>query len=694
MKINEITYVNAIRWLAYGALAVPLVFSVYFYPSHIALQTFLFRTIVEAMGVAYVALLLKNNSFAPKSSAVLWAFAAFLFVSFFSAFIGEGIYRSFFSDFERHWGVATLAHFFLFFVVLASVFRGAVEWKRLRAVSVGVSILVAAYGLYQFFSADIGRAYSTVGNPAFFAAYLLLNAVIAISLISERFSVFWAGVAAVNSVAALLTATRGAMFAFFAGVAVFGLGYFLFIHTKVEHPNRRRSYLRMYVLVAVALATLLGAGYLARESVIMRAYGLNRLFSVSLSEVTAKTRLYAWQAGWNGFMEQPFFGFGPEHFNIVFNKYFNSDYYTYEKSETEFDRAHNIFFEQFATGGIAGLAAYLALFAAMLFTAARLAKNGRMSAHAATAIFAFAVVYAAQGLLAIDVLTSFLPFSLVLGYLASLEQDETTRRNERDSNSARSFVDIITIVFVCAVGVYCAWTVNIKPALANRAFSDAHAAGERLSLGDPKEVIGAAVRHYQKAISYDTYGRETVRADLARFTIDAYGAWGRNAEGFQNALLPFAFREAEENIKENPRNYLYYYHLARLYAIRALISGYKDAALERIFAEANSLAPFRLELPFAEAHIALVRNNFDDAAARALAGIARNKKFADFYRIAFLSFSMKGDEENAFQSLDEGAENGLLLIEKEVGWLASRYEREGMTEKADALRKRFPLLLK
>ena len=77
--MSDTTIVTIIKWLAGVALCVPLVFSVYFYPSHIAPQTFLFRLIVEAMLFAYLVLVLRNSAYAPKLSDVLG---------------GCGIYRS------------------------------------------------------------------------------------------------------------------------------------------------------------------------------------------------------------------------------------------------------------------------------------------------------------------------------------------------------------------------------------------------------------------------------------------------------------------------------------------------------------------------------------------------------------------------------------------------------------------------
>ena len=47
--MNEQTLINWIKWIAMAVLCVPLVFSVYMYPSHAAPQTFLFRALVEAV---------------------------------------------------------------------------------------------------------------------------------------------------------------------------------------------------------------------------------------------------------------------------------------------------------------------------------------------------------------------------------------------------------------------------------------------------------------------------------------------------------------------------------------------------------------------------------------------------------------------------------------------------------------------
>ncbi len=698
--MNESSLVYSIRWLAYAALAVPLLFSVYFYPSHIAPQTFLFRIIVEMMVVAWAALVLKNSSFLPKSSFLAWAFSLFVGALFLSSFLGMDAYRSFFSDFERHWGVVTVLHFFLFFLVLSSAFKDAASWLKFIAVSVGVSAVAAAYGLWQFFFAEVGRAYSTVGNPSFLASYLLLNAVLALWLVFGsglpshqsnggrigRGGWVWGGVALLNSAVALSTGTRGAAVALVAGTLVLLAGYLLF--GRKAHEARK-----WFLAAAAAGLVLVGALFVFRESEFAKQRGLERIFQVSLSEVTIKTRILSWRAGWEGFLEKPLTGAGPEHFNVVSNKHFRSDFYTYETAETEFDRAHNVFVEQLTTAGIIGLFSYLMLFGAMWW-----------AGRAQVLLWVFLAVYAVQGMFGVDVFTSFLPLVVVAGYLLARRDGSEPLMDKGDSGKAvksqnaasqAGFLDACAVLVVAAAMAYAAWVVNVKPALADMAFSDAHAEFQELGAREPQETIESAIGHYQKALGFDTYGRSTIRASLGRFALSAFGTFGRDAPGFRDELLPFAFAEAQKNVAEHPHNYLYHSLLANLYTVRYLLSETADPELEKSLEDARALAPERLELPLASAQLALAKGDVDAAIAEAEAGSAKNGRFPGFSRVAFLGYSIKGDAEGAFGAFDRGlAQNGIVpLNEREARWILSQYEQRGMSDKARALRERFPEFL-
>lgn len=643
---------NSIRWLIYAALAVPLLFSVYFYPSHAAPQTFLFRLIVEVMAVLWVALLLRDSSFLPRSTPLLWAFGAFIGASVLSAALGADPYRSFFSDFERHWGVVTLAHIFLFFVIAASVFRDPASWRLFFMVSAGVSALVALYGTYQFFFLEEGRAYSTIGNAGFLANYLLLNAVLALFLYSEKEKArwLWGGVVVVNAAAALMTGTRGATVALFAGIAVLCVAA---LFSRFFAQNRKN---RMFVVVAAALV-LFGALLVLVNSEAVRQSDVGRALHISFSDTTANTRLLAWRAGMEGFLDHPLFGSGPELFGMSLNTHFPPEFYTYVSTETGFDRAHNVFVEQLVVAGAFGLLAYLSLFGALLW-------EGRRRVLA----YVFVAVYAAQGFFGIDVLTSFVPLALVMGYFAAhLAGNPISRVTERRDGLQSA----LTIGLVAVAGCAVAWTVNVKPLAANMAFSDAHAVRQDIGSLDAKEAIDSAQARYQKALGKNSYGNETIRESLVAFTLDAYRTFGRNAEGFKDSLLPFALKQARVNIAEHPYNYFYYYHLARLYTIHIVLGGTADETTERLAAQGETWGPERLELPFAFSQLALVKGDFDGAIARADAGIEKNKQFADFYRVAFLAYNLKGDPEHARRYLEEGAAHGLELSSSEKQFLTN-----------------------
>ncbi|MEK7494001.1 MAG: O-antigen ligase family protein, partial [Patescibacteria group bacterium] len=387
--MSDNTLVAIIKWLAGAALCVPLVFSVYFYPSHIAPQTFLFRLIVEVMLFVYLLLVLRNSAYAPKLSLMFWAIAAFIGAQALAGVFGVDPLQSFFSDFERHWGFITIIHFFVFFVIVSTVVREERSWRWLLAVSVGTSALTAGYGMYQFFFEDIGRIYSTIGNAGFFATYLLLNAAIALWLaLGAFFSRPWrfvlGGIAIVNIVVSMLTSTRAAMLALVAGIVVMGCGYVFWY----EHKTKR---LKMFLASLLIVFVLVGGAVLALAHTNFGVKtGISRLAIFSLSDVTTRTRLFAWQAGREGFFDAPLLGAGPENFKVVFNKYFDPGFYTYEIGETEFDRAHNIFIEQLATSGGIGLLAYIGMFVVFLYLLWRGMRAGAFGAHTLIILAAFA----------------------------------------------------------------------------------------------------------------------------------------------------------------------------------------------------------------------------------------------------------------------------------------------------------------
>ncbi len=86
-------------------------------------KNFAFRILVEIAAASWVMLMILDKGFRPKKSALLWVYAAFVFVLLLADIFSVNITRSFFSNFERMEGFISHAHLFLYFLMLITLFK-------------------------------------------------------------------------------------------------------------------------------------------------------------------------------------------------------------------------------------------------------------------------------------------------------------------------------------------------------------------------------------------------------------------------------------------------------------------------------------------------------------------------------------------------------------------------------------------
>jgi len=92
---------------------------------------------------------------------------------------------------------------------------------------------------------------------------------------------------------------------------------------------------------------------------------INQLSQNYFGVSTIHGRVVVWQTAWQGFLDRPLLGWGPENFELAFAKFYNPCQGSAEcAGEVWFDRAHNIIFDTLVSGGVIGFAAYLAIFGA------------------------------------------------------------------------------------------------------------------------------------------------------------------------------------------------------------------------------------------------------------------------------------------------------------------------------------------
>ncbi len=458
-KLMRFSFERIAKWYLYVAVfSVVIVMNSIFFP-FIGGKDFFFRFVVElalACMVLWWAFEAKSGD-AKKRIAVLFKKPLVITVTAFAAIFelaclfAYDMHAAFWSNYERGEGGFQMLHYYLFFLLLVLIFTDEKEWKNLFKFSLiagGLMILYGIAGNYSisgFIGAYAGttppagwwhvlvdnRFEGSLGNSAYVDAYLLFSmfyigylwtsARIAGTL--KRSGVWlYSILLAVALFFFVIGQTRGAFLGLVAGILA-AVVYMVFAS---------RGTARKWGLAALCLLLILGAGvYAVRNTKFVQSFPEGRLLQLSLSDATAQSRLWVWGEAWQGFLERPVLGWGPENFTAVFDKFFNPKFYTPgQNNETWFDRAHSIYFDYLSETGILGLIAYLAIFVALFWGLAKRirkdkAEGGhRMALKLQHSLFiAIPIAYLVQGVAIFDVfpmyICTFTMFAFVAYYVSA-----------------------------------------------------------------------------------------------------------------------------------------------------------------------------------------------------------------------------------------------------------------------------------
>ncbi len=556
-----------------------IVFRDFISPFHFG-KVVVFRSLIEILGAAYLILVLKDRSYLPRKDKLFWAF--FLFVLAFSLTTLTSIlpYSSFWGSLERMGGLWTFWHYFLFFVILTSVFTKKEHWQKLFSLSILAGVLSAFYGFGQktnidFFLGSGGREriFGTLGNAALFAGYELL--IVFLSLImylnpggSRNRRTFYLFAFVVASIAVLMTAVRGSVLGWAVGMTIFA---FLWM----RHQKSRAGKLAFKTLIGLILL-FIAFSFLFRDSSIVKdSRYLSRITNLSFTSVTVQTRVWAWQAGLKGWGENTktiLLGWGPENFNIPFSKHFNPKFFVGSGSETLFDRAHNMFVEILVTMGLIGLLAYINIFVALFVSLKKLLKNDNFPVYGAGLISAI-VAYIIHNSFIFDTSANFIVFFTVMGFVSYLNIDREEKMPViRPIMASRSLINAVAIILSLLTPILI-YKTNVLAAKANYATTRA------LVRGWAGDFNGALAKH-KESLAYDVPGKYEYRHRLAQYLVGRGGPSSKEERVRQ--AYGFTLTEVDKNIKENPVDYLPYLYGSRLNIILGKddpASPYNDLAL-------------------------------------------------------------------------------------------------------------------
>lgn len=420
------------------------------------------RVVIELTFALWLLLIFYYPQHRLPRSWVLAAFALWLAVSLLTAFTGVSLTRSLWSTYERMQGLVDLAHWFAFTLMAVSAFRTFAHWRLLFTVNMLTGMLVALMGISHYYGAfgfglALGadeRLQSTLGNPSYTSAYLILNTLVSLALIAHSMSerdkrelassvsrprrrrrqpdgkvasadsfdwmpalqVFWLTSIMLNFWAIWLTGTRGGLGALVAVAALFSIPYLIWGSVRILR-------LLCVVILGVAVAALalfvilrMGA---ALPFNIQKDPTLDRIATIGLNDPSVSGRVNALSAGYSAFLARPILGWGPENFITPWG------IYVLEASVSRelFDNAHSKLVEESATKGIVGLTSYLLLWFAMM--RALILPMMRRQGYEQAALFIFAMAMAAyfiQNLSLFDTPVGLMQFCLLAGFAAAVER--------------------------------------------------------------------------------------------------------------------------------------------------------------------------------------------------------------------------------------------------------------------------------
>lgn len=611
MTVNAILQKILVVGLLGVILITPFIISSSLFFPFITGKNFFFRIAVEILGAGWVILAIMDRRFRPVSSPVFYAMAAVIGVLVLSTIFGANPYHSFWSNYERMEGLVSHLHLAAYFLLLVSIFKSDVDWRRMFYAFSGAGAFGALYGYLQALGIVVisqqsgSRVDGTFGNASYMAVFMLFSVFISALLFfkSEKQwqKILFASLFLLEIPVVFLTATRGTVLGLLGALILASLLFVL--------VSRSRGVWLCAAGVVGGIVALTAIFFLIRETDFARSnYALARFRVISLKERTVESRLTIWKMAFQGLKERPFLGWGLENFSQVFNKQYEPSLW---RQEAWFDRAHNVFFDWLIAGGIAGIIAYLGLWGSALYILWRPGgvkpRSFSMTAESIVLTSLFAG-YFFHNFFVFDNLVSYYIFFSMLGYIHYQyvhERGITGGRGRSVSVSAHAF--FITPRLILGAGatvlilVFTVYFVTIKPYWGARGLLDAL---REISVNGrkPDLVLG----RFEKVFSYHTFGTGEAREQLAAYANSVVSSDMPQADKLN--VLTAAVREMEKQIDDAPDDARAFIMLASLYST----GGRYDDAMAAI-RQALSLSPKKQQFYFILADIYLMMGKTDAA---------------------------------------------------------------------------------
>ncbi len=701
VTMKESMLLKIVRYGLYVLLFIPIViFSQYLSPFHFG-KAILFRSGVELLFVVYALLIAKNRNWLPPRTLLFWSITAFTAAYGITSFTGVDLSVSFWGTLERMIGFYSMIHFWIFYVMLTGVFRTKKEWLDILKLSIIVSLLSAGYGFLQktgiewiIGSGGRNKIFGTLGNPALFAGYQLLNGFFALFLYfkkneSQNWHRFYGVAFIVSAIATVLSGVRGSVMGMVIGFSLFMLGYSYLLGTK---KVRRNAFGTVGVIGLIFLTLVL----FRNTDFVKNDQYLARFSDLSPTSYTVQTRTWTWVSGLKGWIESPrsmVLGYGPENFDIPFSHHFDPRHFNNIGSETLFDRAHNMFIEVLVTMGLFGELLYIAMFSIMFYGLWQVLKQYRNkktpeseeTVVLALGLIATLVAYLIHNFFIFDTTANYIVFFTAAGLINLLAYPKQvvmeTNIVSRKKIPAVGYAVVIVLAGIAGWSIY---SFNIKPAQANYTTTRAIVAGWNHDDATAMIKFKEAMDNYDVSIRYEIISR------YSQYIIDRGSTGQKLTDDVKQGLL-LSIEEEKKMVAQHPEDYVPLLYVSRAYILLGKDdpkSAYNDEALKYSTA-ALKISPTFVRTYFEVAQAYLNKKDYSKAIEAFRKAVALNPKTAVSQWYLGSALLESGNTEEGLKAMKAAIDIGYGPSENEylrlVGIFVSKKDNAGVVSSYEQL---------
>ena len=349
--------------------------------------------------------------------------ASYLTLVFLASLFSIDIARSMWGTPRREEGLFALVAYALLFVFARTYYRFE---KRHLTLLMGSSLLVATYGIMQYYGFDpvprdfirVGwrNAFSTIGNPNFLASYLVLLLSPWVFVFLHKGKYIHLLTAAVLYFTLLLTMARSGL------VGMLPILVLAMYYSYCNAGARRRFgvLLVLFVLIAAVFNASQDGAFVRRVGTIATDAG-QVIAGHDDAYRAGSNRFYIWTRTWNFVMDRPLLGYGPETLDIIFIERHSEEMLRLFNAVYAMDKAHNEYLHIAVSSGIPAALLYLS-FALSVLWRAWCKRSNLIVLVVATAI----VGYMTQAFFNISVVSVAYLFWILLGVLDGQERMRTS----------------------------------------------------------------------------------------------------------------------------------------------------------------------------------------------------------------------------------------------------------------------------